>query len=158
MNSFYDGVAPLYVAIDKGRTNAAEILLDYGADPNLRSDGGLTALSLTIRLAGWQEDKSYSRLVKKSLESGLTLRDANQEINITMTALQEAVDGGNKEVLQLLMEFTHLQENKLPRSSLANAAHKLTLPVEDLESLPDDWWLVIRNGIFRLFWRIVRRA
>jgi ankyrin repeat protein len=59
--STYSGVTPLHLAAYKGYAEIAKILLEWGADPNIRDDDGLTPLEI----AKIRNDKKTAKIIEE---------------------------------------------------------------------------------------------
>jgi len=68
----YDGETPLYLAVKKLQKSYIDILLDHGADPNLRPKGQESMLNIVV---GAEEKYIAQRLVQK----GANTEDRNKD-------------------------------------------------------------------------------
>jgi uncharacterized protein len=91
-----DGFTPLHLAAFFGRTEAARLLVERGADVDARGRGFMTGTPLNSAAAG-----SHIEIARLLLESGAE-PDARQEGGFT--ALHAAAQQGNAELTRLLLE------------------------------------------------------
>ncbi len=105
LNSYdVDGMTPLMVASCYGFSTCLDILLNYGANPNVQDKQGITAVMFASN--GYPECLK-SLLVKKP---NLNLKDAKG-----WTAIVSAVDCGNLKCVQLLLDHgadINVQDNE----------------------------------------------
>lgn len=110
----YDGVTPLFLAVENGNVETAEILLAYGAKVNVRDAGRQTAL---MRL----DDDASPELVRALIKYGAKISPVDREGN---TALILAARSVKAEVLQILLDHGAdvNARNKQGQTALMNAA------------------------------------
>ncbi|MBM7558121.1 ankyrin repeat domain-containing protein [Halanaerobacter jeridensis] len=84
----------LFKSIDKERPEVVEILIEEGADVNVRTDDGRTALMKAI-------GENNSEIVKVLIKGGANV---NAKDNNGQTALMKAVNKRNKYVVKMLIE------------------------------------------------------
>jgi hypothetical protein len=87
-----DGMTPLMIATDLGYKNIAEFLIQQGADLNLKTNGGLTALSIAmlfgndkydVQYPGLENDEDYSDYEHApNLEIATMLINAGADVTI----------------------------------------------------------------------------
>ena len=137
----------LHIAAAHDRNDIVEMLLGYGADLNLRSDGGWTPLHNAA-------EKGSEKIVRILLESGAEI---NAKLLNGMSPLHLAAQGGHSDVVRCLLERPELK--RAARDSfgvtpfLRAAQHKqkdiLTLlaPFNNIQGLSEDA-LGACNGFF----------
>jgi ankyrin repeat protein len=108
MQWFYEsGCTPFVRAAQSSDTTLMQLLVDYGADPFLRTDNADTALTAAAGI-GWVEGVTYERSAKENVEAirmlldlGLDPNGANSE---GRTPLMGAALKGRNEVVQMLVD------------------------------------------------------
>jgi uncharacterized protein len=108
MQWFYeDGCTPFVRAAQSSDVELMQLLLDWGADPFLKTAFGDTALTAAGGI-GWVEGVTYERSAKENLEAvkmlvylGLGVNDANRD---GRTALMGAALKGRNDVVQFLVD------------------------------------------------------
>lgn len=91
------GSPPIIMALKKGYTIIAHILLTAGADPNARDSTGLTPLLL----AWGKTTQGYQSIAEKLIQMGA---DVNARDRLGWTPLLLALSGGTEGVIELLIE------------------------------------------------------
>lgn len=89
----------LHLATAHDREDVVELLLEYGADVNARSDGGWTPFHNAC-------DKGCEKIVRILLEAGA---DFNSQLLNGMTPLHLAAQAGHTDVVQCLLEQPSLR-------------------------------------------------
>ena len=101
------GAVPFIRAAQSSDTVLMKLLLQYGADPKLKTDHGDTALTAAGGI-GWVEGVTYERSAKENLEAMRMLLDLGLDPNHAniegRTALMGAALKGRSDVVQLLVE------------------------------------------------------
>jgi len=104
---FEDGCTPFVRAAQSSDTELMQLLLDWGADPFIRTEFGDTALTAAGGI-GWVEGVTYERSQKENLEAikmlvylGLPVDGANKD---GRTALMGTAMKGRNEALQFLVD------------------------------------------------------
>jgi ankyrin len=104
---FEDGCTPFVRASQSSDTDLMQLLLDWGADPFIRTEFGDTALTAAGGI-GWVEGVTYERSAKENFEAvkmlvylGLDVNGAN---NDGRTALMGAALKGRNDVVQFLVD------------------------------------------------------
>ncbi|MGL4652687.1 ankyrin repeat domain-containing protein [Cetobacterium sp.] len=95
---------PLIFASQNGHIEIVKLLLEYGADTNIQTDTGATAL-------GFASQNGHIEIVKLLLEYGA---DTNIQTDTGATALGFALQNGHIEIVKLLLEYgaqTNIQAN-----------------------------------------------
>jgi ankyrin repeat protein len=108
MQWFYeDGCTPFVRAAQSSDTELMQLLLDWGADPFIRTEFGDTALTASGGI-GWVEGVTYERSAKENFEAvkmlvylGLDVNGANKD---GRTALMGAALKGRNDVVQFLVD------------------------------------------------------
>ncbi len=108
MQWFYeDGCTPFVRAAQSSDVELMQLLLDWGADPFLKTAFGDTALTAAGGV-GWVEGVTYERSAKENFEAvkmlvylGLGVNDANRD---GRTALMGAALKGRNDVVQFLVD------------------------------------------------------
>jgi ankyrin repeat protein len=108
MQWFYeDGCTPFVRASQSSDTELMQLLLDWGADPFIRTEFGDTALTAAGGI-GWVEGVTYERSAKENFEAvktlvylGLDVNGANRD---GRTALMGAALKGRNDVVQFLVD------------------------------------------------------
>src|SRR5215813_4496602 len=108
MQWFYeDGCTPFVRAAQSSDVELMQLLLDWGADPFLKTAFGDTALTAAGGI-GWVEGVTYERSAKENFEAmkmlvylGLGVNDANRD---GRTALMGAALKGRNDVVQFLVD------------------------------------------------------
>ena len=93
-----ESYTPLMVAANRSFSEMCAFLVDCGADVNLKSDSGMTALMLAMNPSS--ESDSY-KIVSLLLKAGASI---NAESGGGNTALMEAAHKGITSVVELLIE------------------------------------------------------
>jgi ankyrin repeat protein len=119
------GSTPLITATALGRTEAAEILIDAGADINYKNEDGSTALHTAI---------AFGRT-----EIAIILIDAGTDLNIKnndgSTALHTAAFFCNVEIVEALLEKG--ADKTIKNNNLATAYEIVEPPFEDVKGVYD---------------------
>jgi ankyrin repeat protein len=101
------GAVPFIRAAQSSDTELMKLLLQYGADPKLKSDHGDTALTAAGGI-GWVEGVTYERSIKENIEAVKMLLDLGLDPNAAnndgRTALMAAAMKGRTEVIQMLVD------------------------------------------------------
>jgi ankyrin repeat protein len=101
------GSVPFVRAAQSSDTVLMKLLLDYGADPKLKTDHGDTALTAAAGI-GWVEGVTYERSVKENIEAVKMLLDLGLDPNAAnndgRTPLMAAAMKGRSEVVQMLVD------------------------------------------------------
>ena len=156
INEVYDGATSLHVAIGRGHLEAADMLVEHGADLDLRDDRDLTPLHLTVRLAGWRRKEAYQGFVQRLLK---LKPPANPSMNncLGKSVLQEAVDHGNEDIVRSIMDLSPCTGQEVPLSSEKFAVNMKvlntsgnTLPQQDWMEIQKDW-MELQKAI-RIIW------
>ena len=108
MQWFYeDGCTPFVRASQSSDTELMQLLLDWGADPFIRTEFGDTALTAAGGI-GWVEGVTYERSAKENFEAVKTLvylgLDVNGSNRDGRTALMGAALKGRNDVVQFLVD------------------------------------------------------
>jgi ankyrin repeat protein len=102
----YTGQTPFLRAAFSGDTTVMRLLLDYGADPNLATNGGTTAL-MAVSGVGWVVQQTYTESVPSLLEAiNICLEhkaDVNAVNSMGLTALLGAANKGGNDIVKLLV-------------------------------------------------------
>ncbi|KAM0013940.1 putative ankyrin repeat-containing domain-containing protein [Helianthus debilis subsp. tardiflorus] len=88
------GWAPMYSAASSGNVEIVNILLDIGADINLKNDGDRTALY-------YAASKGWVKVAEILLSNGAKI---NAKDKVGCTPLHRAASTGNSELCKLLIE------------------------------------------------------
>jgi hypothetical protein len=117
-----ENITPLFLAVENGNAEIAEILLNFGAKINGKDENKQTPL---MRL----DDDASPELVRLLLKHGAKVNAADEEGN---TPLILAARGADAEVLQVLIDNGALinAQNKEGQTALMNAANE-----DDLETV-----------------------
>ncbi|KAE8367502.1 ankyrin repeat-containing domain protein [Aspergillus caelatus] len=102
------GWRPLYVATLKGEQRAMQLLLTHGANPNLKTNAGITPL-LQAAEGGVAARCGHEATVVALLEAGA---NAHAPDTSGQTALDLALDQGAKNIVQSITEFLAQREKK----------------------------------------------
>ena len=101
------GAVPFIRAAQSSDTALMKLLLQYGADPKLKTDHGDTALTAAGGI-GWVEGVTYERSIKENIEAVKMLLDLGLDPNAAnndgRTALMAAAMKGRSEVIQMLVD------------------------------------------------------
>ena len=101
------GAVPFVRAAQSSDTALMKLLLQYGADPKLKTDHGDTALTAAGGI-GWVEGVTYERSMKENIEAVKMLLDLglnpNAANNDGRTPLMAAAMKGRSEVVQMLVD------------------------------------------------------
>lgn len=92
-----DGFSALHLAVFAEQEDAAQLLIDLGADVNVRSTGGIARVP-PLGTAAFVRSVPLARLL---LDAGA---DVNGQGEGGFTALHTAAQNGDKELVQLLLE------------------------------------------------------
>lgn len=90
---FRYGLTPLDLAVLARRTNAVEVLLKHGADPNLRMIGGFTSAHL---VAGWGSVQVLELLLKHGVNCSLPDDEGTRPIHV-------AASRGRQDIVEFLL-------------------------------------------------------
>lgn len=110
-----DGISPLQYASKLGRVTAVELFLIYGANPNLKTINGETALILACYY-------NHSKVVKKLLEFGA---NPNLADNVLDTPLHAAT---SERIIKMLIKAG-------ANPNLVNLIGIPAVEIDDMESL-----------------------
>lgn len=130
-----DGFGPLALAVYFGRQEAAEALLDSGADPNTQASNASRVRP--IHSAAAQRDANRSlRLCRLLLERGA---DPNVAQAGGWTPLHQAAAHGRRELVELLLEHgaapdVRSEDDRTPREMAESKGHHGLLPLLDRAS------------------------
>ena len=98
---------PFIRAAQSSDTALMKLLLQYGADPKLKTDHGDTALTAAGGI-GWVEGVTYERSIKENVEAVKMLLDLGLDPNAAnndgRTPLMAAAMKGRSEVVQMLVD------------------------------------------------------
>jgi hypothetical protein len=108
------------ITAQHGDYDMAWLLLDKGADPGIRNEGGLHALALAVIYG--DED-----LVELLIESGA---DINQDINASTNPLNLAKEAGNEEMV-LYLEANGARPNRRPEVSEIRGGLDMNFNMDD---------------------------
>jgi ankyrin repeat protein len=101
------GAVPFIRAAQSSDTVLMKLLLQYGADPKLKTDHGDSALTAAGGI-GWVEGVTYERSIKENIEAVKMLLemglDPNAANNDGRTPLMAAAMKGRSEVVQMLVD------------------------------------------------------
>ncbi len=102
----YTGQTPFLRAAFSGDTTVMRLLLEYGADPNLATDGGTTAL-LAASGVGWVVQQTFTESMPGLLEAIRICLEHKADVNATnsmgLTALLGAANKGANDIIRLLV-------------------------------------------------------
>ncbi len=102
----YTGQTPFLRAAFSGDTTVMRLLLDYGADPNLATQGGTTPL-MAASGVGWVVQQTYTESMPSLLEAiSICLEhkaDVNAVNSMGLTALLGAANKGANDIIKLLV-------------------------------------------------------
>jgi uncharacterized protein len=102
----YTGQTPFLRAAFSGDTTVMRLLLDDGADPNLATQGGTTAL-MAASGVGWVVQQTYTESMPSLLEAIMIClaykADVNAVNSMGLTALLGAANKGANDILKLLV-------------------------------------------------------
>ncbi len=157
------GVTPLIYAIDKFSIELVDLLLEYGADPNMPDSLGFTPLMHAVRRSLLSEEAILSTLaiIKILLERGadidfqrrdlrtINVRPVSREADDTEeagdTALMHAVMYGNERVVKTLLDaqadYTILNEKRQNALKIAHnkKVHNVIAVLEKFIKEKEDW-------------------
>lgn len=119
------GSSPLVTAAALGRPDAAEILIDGGADLNYKNNDGSTALHTAIAF-------SKTEVAKILIDAGA---DLNLKNNDGSTPLHTATFFCNTDIVETLLE--NGADKTLRNESLKTALEIAELPFEDVKGVYD---------------------
>jgi ankyrin repeat protein len=101
------GAVPFVRAAQSSDTALMKLLLQYGADPKLKTDHNDTALTAAGGI-GWVEGVTYERSIKENIEAVKMLLDLGLDPNAAnndgRTPLMAAAMKGRSEVVQMLVD------------------------------------------------------
>ena len=102
----YTGQTPFLRAAFSGDITVMRLLLDHGADPNLATNGGTTAL-MAASGVGWVVQQTYTESMPSLLEA-ITIclehkADVNAVNSMGLTALLGAANKGANDIIKLLV-------------------------------------------------------
>jgi ankyrin repeat protein len=102
----YTGQTPFLRAAFSGDTTVMRLLLDHGADPNLATHGGTTAL-MAASGVGWVVQQTYTESMPSLLEAIRICLDHKADVNAAnsmgLTALLGAANKGANDIIKLLV-------------------------------------------------------
>ena len=102
----YTGQTPFLRAAFSGDTTVMRLLLDYGADPNLATDGRTTAL-MAASGVGWVVQQTYTESTPSLLEAIKICLEHKADVNAVnsmgLTALLGAANKGANDIIRLLV-------------------------------------------------------
>ena len=102
----YTGQTPFLRAAFSGDVTVMRLLLDYGADPNLATHGGTTAL-MAASGVGWVVQQTYTESTPSLLEAIRICLEHQADVNAVnsmgLTALLGAANKGGNDILKLLV-------------------------------------------------------
>jgi len=116
---------PLITAAALGKPEAAQILIDAGAELNYKNEDGSTALHTAIAF-------SRSEIAEMLIDAGT---DLNIKNNDGSTALHTAAFFCNAAIVETLLEKG--ADKTLKNNNLATALEIVELPFEDVKSIYD---------------------
>ena len=101
------GAVPFVRAAQSSDTALMKLLMQYGADPKLKTDHNDTALTAAAGI-GWVEGVTYERSIKENIEAVKMLLDLGLDPNAAnndgRTPLMAAAMKGRSEVVQMLVD------------------------------------------------------
>jgi ankyrin repeat protein len=101
------GQTPFVRAAFSGDITVMRLLLDHGADPNIKTDGGTSALMAAAGL-NWAVQQSYAESKEGLLQAVQLCIDKGADVNAVNSAGQTAVMGaanrGSDDILRLLVK------------------------------------------------------
>jgi uncharacterized protein len=102
----YTGQTPFLRAAFSGDTTVMRLLLDYGADPNLATQGGTTPL-MAASGVGWVVQQTYTESMPGLLEAIKICLEHEADVNAVnsmgLTALLGAANKGANDIIKLLV-------------------------------------------------------
>jgi ankyrin repeat protein len=102
----YTGQTPFLRAAFSGDTTVMRLLLDYGADPNLATQGGTTPL-MAASGVGWVVQQTYTESMPSLLEAIRICLEHKADVNAVnsmgLTALLGAANKGANDIIKLLV-------------------------------------------------------
>jgi ankyrin repeat protein len=102
----YTGQTPFLRAAFSGDTTVMRLLLEYGADPNLPTNGGTTPL-MAASGVGWVVQQTYTESMPSLLEAIKICLEHNADVNAVnsmgLTALLGAANKGANDIIKLLV-------------------------------------------------------
>lgn len=101
------GQTPFIRAAQSGDVTLMRLLLDHGADPNIKTDGGTSALMAAAGL-NWAVQQSYTESKEGLLQAVQLCLEKGADVNAVNSAGQTAVMGaanrGSDDILRLLVK------------------------------------------------------
>lgn len=101
----YTGQTPFLRAAFSGDTTVMRLLLEHGADPNLATQGGTTAL-MAASGVGWVVQQTYTESMPNLLEAIRICLEQGADVNAVnsmgLTALLGAANKGANDIIKLL--------------------------------------------------------
>lgn len=131
------GITPLMVTAELGHEEILDILLEYGADPNVKDDEGCTALMYTIKTISY---RSKRNIIKKLLafeadinikdKSGLTVGEVClcEEDDELELLLESGVHINSYDSWRAFMVNSNIQRSRLASLSDIKELGQLTYP------------------------------
>jgi uncharacterized protein len=102
----YTGQTPFLRAAFSGDTTVMRLLLQYGADPNLATQGGTTPLMAAAGV-GWVVQQTYTESMPSLLEAIRICLEHKADVNAVnsmgLTALLGAANKGGNDIIKLLV-------------------------------------------------------
>jgi ankyrin repeat protein len=102
----FTGQTPFLRAAFSGDTTVMRLLLDHGADPNLATQGGTTAL-MAASGVGWVVQQTYTESIPALLEAIRICLEHKADVNAVnsmgLTALLGAANKGANDIIRLLV-------------------------------------------------------
>ncbi len=102
----YTGQTPFLRAAFSGDTTVMRLLLEHGADPNLATQGGTTAL-MAASGVGWVVQQTYTESMPSLLQAISICLDHKADVNAVnsmgLTALLGAANKGANDIIRLLV-------------------------------------------------------
>jgi len=103
----FTGQTPFLTASLSGDVAVMRLLLDYGADPAIRTVGGTTALMAAAGI-NWVVDQTYDEGPKRLLEAVKLCYELGMDVNAVnsmgLTAVHGAANRGSDDIIRFLVE------------------------------------------------------